>query len=270
MRWLEWFDAVHFLNIRIWDFSFRSLRREYGRDFIKSVLLRHPVRTWRGIQYYQHSEIDAPADENSPGEGLPVFHQATDGNADDRGRGKPVLGVGFCLKSLNPPCVSGRSNHDCYFLEQNLHRRPDPHRASREIPASCQACVIKEIGLLSLSAGYVFYIMTSARDILHDLILPSLKTNQFTQGLFVICRYSFEPFRMALAIAGIRARLFSYDQNDCRDYASWLRADNGNKEEQTSIIAGDWDSTQQMLSNPDTSVTSPTSIEKRGNLFFPL
>lgn len=259
MKLLEWFDANRFFHIRIWDFSFRSVMREYGRDFMKYVILRHPVRTFRGIRRYRRSV--------NP-ESSTVFLSGSGFQGGD-GEGRPVIGVGFCLKPLHPACVSGRGNHDCFYLERNLHRKPEPGTAPRPLPASCQDCVIKDIGLLSLSAGGVFYIMTSARDILYDLILPSLETRRFSRGLFVICRYSFEPFRLALAIASIRGCLFPYEKNDCGDYATWLRADNGFKDEQTSIPAADWLSIHTLLAGSEDTGESSILIQKRGNLFYP-
>ncbi|MFB3787683.1 MAG: hypothetical protein ACE15F_15080 [bacterium] len=261
MKLLEWLDANRFLGVRIWDFSFRSLLRVYGRDFMKSVILRHPVQTFHGIRRYRRLE-----NPDASGEYQSDFDKVGVNGKKD---GQRVIGVGFCLKPLHPGCVSGRGNHNCFYLEQNLHREPEPGAAVREIPACCKSCVIKDIGLLSLASGCVFYIMTSARDILYDLILPSLEKGRFSRGLFVICRYSFEPFRMALAIAGIQACLFPYEKNDCGDYATWLRADKGVKDEQTSIPASDWPVIQSRLSSPERAGETPIRIQKRGNLFYP-
>ena len=53
MKYFEWLDKVRFLNIRLWDFGFHSLFREYGRDFVTNVVLPHPLKTLSGIREYR-------------------------------------------------------------------------------------------------------------------------------------------------------------------------------------------------------------------------
>ncbi len=255
MKFFEWLDAKQFLRMKTWDFSFRSLAQEYGRDFILKVILRHPLRTIRGIHRYRNGKSRPSLSENTALSRIE--------SRKDRWEGDPIVGVGFCLKPLDPPCLSGRANHDCFFLERNLHR------SDSKIPSCCQHCRIREIGLLSLKSNTCFYIMTSAKDILYDLILPTLEKNAFSRGAFVICRYSFEPFDIALAIAGISGRLFPYEKNDCQDYSTWLLADIGIKEQQTEIHETCFTSIREELAAPDARLDASLDFIKKGNLFYP-
>jgi dolichol kinase len=130
---------------------------------------------------------------------------------------------------MNPPCPSGRPNHDCRYLE-NLAQSEGV-----DIPPPCRRCAIGEIGTMTLGTGAAFYIMTSARDILFDVFVPSLDRKTFSSGLFVLCRYSLRPFAAGLVASGIRGWLFPFEQGDCQDYRTWLLADRGIKDEQTTL-----------------------------------
>ena len=44
MKLLEWLDQHEFLNIRIWDFSCRSLFAAYGSAFLAQAALLHPIK----------------------------------------------------------------------------------------------------------------------------------------------------------------------------------------------------------------------------------
>ncbi len=234
-----------FLNIKLWDFCFRSLIREYGLKFIFLVILRHPIKTLKGIMKYgRNNKQDAEtADQWTGGE-------------------KHIVGVGFCLKPLDPVCISGRSNHNCHFLENNLHLK------DIKIPRCCNNCTIKNIGLLTLATGSNFYIMTSARDILFDMFLPSIKSKKFTNGLLVICRFSFEPFKIPLYIADIQASLFPFETGDCRDYPTWLLADIGHKDEQTVINDNDDTAINAILTQPIKLPATQNSYKKIGNIYY--
>lgn len=250
MKFFEWLDSIQFLQMRTWDFSFRSLLREYGRDFIQKVMLRHPIQTARGILHYRRLQSGKISQEQ------PEFHLR-------QNRGKSVVGVGFCLKPLTPPCASGRGNHNCVYFEQNLFLTPNA------IPLCCELCTIKEIGVLSLAAGHAFYIMTSARDILYDLLLPSLEKKHFSEGIFALCRYSFDPFQIALCIAGVQGKLFPYEKNDCQDYPTWLLADVGIKEKQTEIDPANQQAIQRLLIQNSAAPALLRGAQKRGNIFYP-
>jgi len=109
--------------------------------------------------------------------------------------------------------------------------------------------------------------MTSARDILDDVYVPAVEARQFETGVFVLCRYSFKPFAMGVLASGMRARLVPLAQGDCRDYRTWLLADRGIKDEQTTVgqaaIAG---VTRFLGAEPPSRACR---FERRGNVLFP-
>ena len=191
-------------------FSLRSLFTEYGAGFLTRVIVRYPLRTWRGLRRFRASERrETPF--------------AFSGGPDS------LVGLRFCLKPTDPPCLSGRANHECRYFEEAMHRDPVP------LPACCEDCQIRLIGERALEAGSDLYIMTSAQDILRDVLMPALEGRRFDRALLALCRYSFRPFRLALHIVGIEARLFAYQDGDCRSYRDWRRADKGFKDERTRL-----------------------------------
>ncbi len=245
MKLFKWLDRMQFLNLKIWDFSIQSLFREYGMAFMKYVVLRHPIKTLTGI--YRYQKMNRRDSRHVP-------ERWTAGD-------QSIVGVGFCLKPLDPVCLSGRANHDCYYFEQNLYAQ------NSDIPECCNHCPIKHIGLLTLSAGCNFYIMTSARDILFDLYLPGIERQRYTKGLFTLCRFSFEPFKIALSISGIEGYLFPFDTGDCTDYQSWLQADIGEKKERTVLGRDDCHSIEEILTNSTPKNITNNRFIKAGNIF---
>jgi len=203
----------------MWVFCLRSLVREYGWLFIRRVAARHPWRTLRALR--AAGRIDA-----APRGAVDVGGGTSDFRADDP---PSIVGAGFCLKPLSPACPSGRPNHDCYCLEALAGSD------AAGVPSPCRACAIREIGMHALHAGSAFYVMTSARDILDDVYVPALEARQFETGVFVLCRYSFKPFAVGLLASGMRARMLPLELGDCRDYGTWLLADLGIKDEQTTV-----------------------------------
>lgn len=73
---------------------------------------------------------------------------------------------------------------------------------------------------MALDAGSSLNIMTSARDILFDVFLPAIKGSTAQPALFGFFRYSLEPFKIALYVADIYARLFTFESGSCQDYSS--------------------------------------------------
>ncbi|MBI4876062.1 MAG: hypothetical protein HY822_15605 [Acidobacteria bacterium] len=193
------------MNLNLLAFCFRSLYREYGSAFVLRVILAHPVATVRGIARYARGGTSAPA----PWQG---------------GEGS-LVGIGFCLKPVTPACPAGRPNHRCQVFEVGFGEHPAP----------CRDCLVRAIGRQALAAGSAVYVMTSARDVLRDVLLPTLRRRRFRGAVLTLCRYSFEPMRLALAICGIEARLVPFMHGDCRDYPAWRRADTGHKPEQTLL-----------------------------------
>jgi hypothetical protein len=119
----------------------------------------------------------------------------------------------------------------------------------------------------ALRAGSAFYVMTSARDILDDVYLPALDDRRFPTGLFVLCRYSFQPFAAGLLASGIHARLLPLESGDCRDYRTWLLADRGIKDERTTI---DTAVTADVAARLDGALPrGPWRVARRGNVLFP-
>jgi hypothetical protein len=234
----------------MWQFCLRSLVREYGWQFFGRVALPHPLRTARAV-------LDSGALDVS---GASVVVSAG-GSGPGLDGARSIVGVGFCLKPTSPPCPSGRPNHSCCYLE-NLRRC-----GAQDIPSACRSCAIREIGLMTLSTGAAFYIMTSARDILLDVFEPALKRQCFSSGLFVLCRYSFRPFSVGLLASGIRAWLFPLELGDCRDYRTWLLADRGIKDQQTAMDGARMAAVGRLLAAAATPAPA-ARFEKRGNVLY--
>jgi len=236
----------------MWAFCWHSLLREYGWQFLWRVALPHPLKTARAV--LQSAALDFSGNITS----IPA--DAADQDVTDN---HAIVGAGFCLKPIDPPCLSGRSNHDCHYLQHLLHSE------TATLPVCCRECTIREIGTLALKTGAAFYVMTSAQDILFDVFTPALAERRFTSGLFAICRYSLQPFAVGMLAAGIRGQLFSFRSGDCRDYATWLLADRGTKEERTEIDASDRKTIRQLLARTSSESVSGTQYRKQGNIFYP-
>lgn len=235
----------------MWGFCARSLLREYGWRFIWQVALPHPVRTMRavaaaGALVCSGDEIQVPV-----GGELPRIEGA-----------RSIVGAGFCLKPLDPPCPSGRPNHDCRYLE-NLGV------SNADVPAPCGECAIRDIGLEALEAGAAFYIMTSAKDILYDVFAPAQNEGRWSSGLFTMCRYSMRPFATGMLVSGISGVMVPFESGDCRDYAAWLRADRGDKDERTEIEKSKLAGIFRMLEDGGAERRAPTLFERRGNVLYP-
>ncbi len=238
------------------NFCLHSLFHEYGADFLKRVALRHPVRLMRALRV----SAGLGEDQSTPYEvppGGPESGELTVGDST-------IVGLGFCLKPMDPPCISGRPNHDCHYFE-NRYGLEDSN-----LPACCEECVIRKIGEKALEAGASFYIMTSARDILFDVYLPSLDDHRFETGVFALCRYSIRPFSVPLITAGFRAWLFPYERGDCTDYGTWLLADQGIKKEQTNLMEEDLKAICDLLEASVESDSSGVEPERRGNIYYPI
>jgi hypothetical protein len=111
--------------------------------------------------------------------------------------------------------------------------------------------------------------MTSAHDILHDVLLPALLHRRFRGAVLTMCRFSFEPMRLALAICGIEARLVPFQHGDCRDYSEWRRADTGDKPEQTYLDDSHLRELTATLS--DAAQGAPARrFQRVGNIYEPL
>ena len=156
----------------LWAFCARSVLREYGWRFLWRVAVRHPWRTARAVLAAGRMDCEREAVE--------VSGDGRFGGLEGEGG---IVGVGFCLKPLEPACPLGRGNHDCMYLESMLGK-------GGKMPAACGECAIRELGEMALAAGTAFYVMTSAKDILMDVYVPALDERRFRTGVFTLCRYS--------------------------------------------------------------------------------
>ena len=226
------------MNFKLLAFCLRSLYQEYGTAFLFRVVLAHPIATLRGLANYTSGQRACPAPW--------------------RGGSGSLVGVGFCLKPLSPACPSGRPNHDCLFFESAFEQAPTP----------CRDCLIRAIGERALASGSTLYVMTSARDILRDVLLPALERRRFRRAVLTMCRYSFEPIRLALTVCGVEAQLVPFLEGDCREYADWRRADIGDKPEQTILDQASIAELIEVLSSA--AQDAPRGrFRKTGNLYHP-
>jgi hypothetical protein len=229
---LRTLDQHRFLGFAIWEFSFRSLTRLYGRIFLRDIVLQHPLRTLEGVLAYQRFSRQGW----SPGE---VTHLYTGTQADlqteiAEADGGFLVALGFCQKPLGPPgsgCPAGRFTHQCYVLVGNDVLEAQVER----LPLPCRECDVRLIGTAALRAGAAVYIMTSAADIARQLFIPTLERDRFRYGLFLQCPYSIPAMALPLLICGIRSVLVGYAEGDCRDYPQFLLADEGTKDERTCL-----------------------------------
>ena len=213
-------DKAAFLGFDVWDFSLRSLARQYGWLFLVSVLLRHPWRSLAGMQLYR-SRI-RPAQNVS---GTPVGIASRESFLNELAEGDWMLGLGFCEKSLEPSCPAGRFNHRCWLLEQAQYE---------PFPPACRCCHVRELAMCALNAGAALHIMTSAGDVARDLLIPGLRGRPW-RIVLSLCPFSIPPMSLALAISGCRGLIFGYERGACSDYSAWDQADRGIKPEQTSL-----------------------------------
>ena len=217
-RLFIYLDRILFLNTNIWDFTYHSFFRGYARLFLFKAMLSHPIKTLQGLNQYRHF---MKAHENI----CPKYKQFLS-IPDERAflecikkqKIRPLVGLGFCLKPYNPEkpsssCPSGRANHDCLYLENG------------KTEAICYGCAIFRLGRKCLETGCKVYIMTSARDIAMDFLIPQISSGKFPSSILLLCPYSIQAIIPPLLICNINMFLMAYNSGYCRDYQEWLRAD---------------------------------------------
>jgi len=118
-----------------------------------------------------------------------------------------MLGLGFCEKTINPPCPAGRLNHRCWLLEQACYDK---------FPPACRRCHIRELAMRALKGGAALHIMTSAVDVARDLLIPALRGHP-RNTVMSICTFSIPPMSLALSISGCCGLLFGYEHGACGD-----------------------------------------------------
>jgi hypothetical protein len=231
---LRQLDRRRFLGLPIWEFSFRSLPRLYGRVFLWDIVLRHPLRTLKGLLAYRRFQQQ----EEWEGE-ITHLHDGTAADLRDgivKSDSGFLVALGFCQKPLNRPgpgCPAGHFTHDCHILARE--RVPEIDQQVGQLPTPCRDCDIRVIGLAALQAGAVVYIMTSAIDIARHLFIPTLESDRFRYGLFLQCAYSIPAMSLPLLICRIQSVLVGYGEGDCRDYPQFVLADEGTKDERTAL-----------------------------------
>ena len=253
-------------------FALHSLFQTYGRVFLRDMALRHPLRTARGLRAYWQTPSDSPAGQRSLSNIQEADWLARASNAGEQ----LLVATGFCQKPMHTnrgghDCPAGRFNHDCLYLA------PLELGVARESPLhpACAVCPIRILGYAALQAGASFAVLTSALDIARDILLPSLEEQRFRHVLFAICPYSLEPMSLALLICGLDGYLFAYESGDCATYAQWLRADRGDKPEQTRLPAPGMAGLLYLLETiaagrVRAGLLQPTDYQLQGNVFHPL
>jgi hypothetical protein len=258
-------DESSFLGFRTWEFSFRSLRRRYGLTFLGRVVLLHPLKTLTGIWRYRRLLREQQEQDQI----TTLFAGREEDFVSRLVEGRDLLvAVGFCQKPLDPECPAGRPNHDCfYFAELNLN-----HGAEAIHPA-CFQCGIREIGTRALQAGANMHIMTSALDIAHDVMIPTIDNERFRKAIMCLCPYSVQAIALPLIICGIEGLLIGYASGNCIDHEQWLLADRGGKEEMTMLnpVAYDkiWALLQVTADQREKEGLHYSRFVRQGNIYVP-
>jgi len=261
-RFLEILDKKSFLNFHIWEFSFHSFFKEYARLFFLEAMLNHPGRTISGLRNYQRF---IRSQENlflHYQKNLAVPEDAAFVESIKQPETRPLVGLGFCLKPYDPKdrgssCPAGRANHDCLYLEKSQTRQ------------ICANCAIFKIAKKCLQTGCSTYIMTSAKDIARDFLLPQIKKGSFSTAILLLCPYSVQAILPSLFICGIKAFLLAYDSGYCKDYKEWRRADLGQKEKRTKLSTDSWKKLFDLFDRSAESALPFHSFRREGNIFHP-
>ncbi len=223
-------DARSFLGLQVWEFSLRSLARSYGLTFLRRVVLRYPLRTLAGMLRYQRL-----ASQRSQQYGKSLLFDGPEEELVSRLTASSMgllVAVGYCQKPLVPECPAGRPNHDCVYLD-----RLDLDTGGQSAHAVCERCDVWTIGTLALKAGACMHIMTSALDIAHDVMIPSMEARRFRSTIMCLCPFSVQVIGLPLTVCGVEGCLVGYESGNCTNYEQWLRADEGFKYERTAVDA---------------------------------
>lgn len=272
MSFLSILDRHHFLGFKIWEFSFRSLLKDYGLLFIFKVFLRHPLKSSFGL--IQYRKIRKRFKEDDTVSLLKTTRNSFLDQIVERDEGI-LVALGYCQKPIknngnSKGCPSGLFNHDCLFLSTLDLKNP-----KADFPApECRTCEIGILGKKTLCAGGFIHIMTSARDMIYDIFLPSIKEKRFSHAIFLICPYSAEPIILPLLICDIKSILVKYTKGECRDFDDFTKADRGLKGERTSTDKSSMNEIHHILDyiisfREREQLPSPSRFERTGNLFAP-
>jgi hypothetical protein len=263
---LRGLDRRRFLGFSIWEFSFHSLPRAYGRFFLREIVLRHPLRTLTGLWTYRRM---------TPGVG-PITRLFSGGDESFVQRAACqenglLVALSFCQKPLGDSaghrgCPIGRFNHECAVLGRSHPFTPEEH-----LPLPCRTCDVRAFGLAALRAGAAVYIMTSAVDIGRDLLVPIIDRGRFRHGVFLLCPYSVPAFILPLCIGRMEALFAAYSTGDCRNYGQFIRADEGRKDERTQLSFSTHGQVMALLEKVAAALHAPPPghFQREGELFVP-
>jgi hypothetical protein len=255
-------DKKSFLLFHIWEFTYRSFFKEYARLFFLKAVLKHPFKTAKGLIGYQRFIGSQENLFSHYQRSLAVPDEDTFEDQLRQQKKNPLLGLGFCLKPYDPEdislsCPSGRANHDCLYLETGQAQN------------ACPGCVIYRIAREGLNSGCSIYIMTSAKDIAKDFLLPQIDSGKFPTAFLLLCPYSVQAILPSLLICGIDAYLVAYDSGYCKDYKEWRKADLGDKQDRTTLSRESMGKLLSLIGHADTAEIPAASFRREGNIFYP-
>jgi hypothetical protein len=261
-RFLDRLDKKSFLHFHIWEFAYRSFFKEYARLFFLKAMLTHPHKSVKGLKEYRHFIKNRknlfPLYQKS----LTIPDEETFKDRIRRQKTRPLIGLGFCLKPHDREdnacsCPSGQANHECLYLERGNTQNV------------CLGCAIHKIAKEGLTSRYSIYIMTSAKDIAVDILLPQINKGLFPAAILLLCPYSVQAILPSLFIGGIHAFLLAYDSGYCRDYKEWRFADLGTKEDRTTLSKKSMEKLLNLISQTDLPEIPLQSFRREGNIFYP-
>ena len=245
----------------------RSLRRRYGLTFLSRVVLRHPLSTVAGM--LRHRRV---LREHCERDGITLLCEGPEEEFAVRlaeAKSDLLVAMGFCQKPLVPECPAGRPNHDCVILD-----RLDLDREGQAVHPACDVCHIRMIGTQALRAGASMHIMTSALDIARDVMIPSVDHRRFSKVIMGLCPYSVRAITLPLTICSLEGYLFGYESGNCATWDQWLRADQGIKNERTTLGAA---AGAKLLSLLEASAEQRAReglrcvrFERRANIYVPI
>jgi hypothetical protein len=261
-RLFDRFDRKSFLHFHIWEFAYRSFFKEYARLFFLKAMLSHPGKTMKGLKEYRHFIKNRKNLFPLYQKFLAIPNEEIFKVRISRQKTRPLLGLGFCLKPYDREdntrsCPAGHANHECLYLEEGK---------TQDI---CKGCAIYKIAMEALNSGCRVYIMTSAKDIAVDFLLPQIDKGLFPAAFLLLCPYSVQAILPSLFICGIDAFLFAYDSGYCKDYKEWRLADLGTKQERTNLSKESLTKLLDLISRSYFPETPPRSFRREGNIFFP-
>ena len=225
MFWLfKKLDQFKLLGLQIWEFSARSLFRAYGWNFIFKVLIRHPIKSIKGLWAYKKfiKTVNFSADKDIISNlGLAKFMAKAQAEPQNL-----LVATGFCQKptdAANPKdsCPTVRFTNHCQYYENHT------------LAPACEACDIKRIVELVKDLSCQFDILTAVRDITDNIFIPLLRGKTSKQVMIFICPFSIRLAILPLFICQADFVLIPFSSGSCDNYHDFIKADTGHKDETT-------------------------------------